>query len=96
MLLPFTITFVPSWLLLSPYALLWALLCKWDRIPPDTAGATYLSVLKASLTGLTLLAPMLIVAACLALYATFVWHAFKNVFGEYLPGTGKMDSVIPQ
>lgn len=96
LLLPFTITFVPSWLLLSPYAMLWALLCKWDRIIPNTAVATYLSILKASLEGLTLLAPMLIVAACVALYSTFVWHAFKNVFGDYLPGSKKMDPVTPQ
>ncbi len=96
LLLPFTITFVPSWLLLSPYAMLWALLCKWDRIIPNTAVATYLSILKASLEGLTLLTPMLIVAACVALYSTFVWHAFKNVFGDCLPGNEKMDPVIPQ
>ncbi len=94
MLLPFTITFMPTWLVLSPYTMTWALLCKWDRITPNTAVATYLSILEASLEGLTLLAPMIIFAACVALYATFVWHAFKNVFGEYLPGSGKIDSVI--
>lgn len=95
-LLPFTITFVPSWVLLSPYAMLWALLCKWDRIIPNTAIATYFSILKASLEGLTLLSPMLIVTVCIALYSTFVWQALKNVFGDYLPNTNNMDSATPQ
>lgn len=91
-LLPFAITFVPSWLLMSPWAMMWALLCKWHRLPPNTAEATYLNVLKASFEGLTLLSPMLIIAACFALYSTCIWLAFKNVFAGYLPGTACPDS----
>ncbi len=86
-LLPFAITFVPSWLLLSPWAMMWALLCKWHRLCPNTAEATYFNVLKATFEGITLLTPMLIIAACFALYSTCIWLAFKSVFSDYLPTT---------
>lgn len=91
-LLPFAITFVPSWILLSPWAMMWALLCKWQRLCPNTAEATYFNVLKATFEGITLLAPMLIIAACFALYSTCIWLAFKNVFGDYLPNAPTGDS----
>ncbi|MCC7528950.1 MAG: hypothetical protein IT342_10535 [Candidatus Melainabacteria bacterium] len=91
-LLPFAITFVPSWILLSPWAMMWALLCKWHRLSPNTAEATYFNVLKATFEGIPLLAPMLIIALCFALYSTCIWLALKNVFGDYLANAQNVDS----
>ncbi len=82
--LPFTTTFVLLWSMISPWALAYGTVWKFQHIAPKDVSELFPKVLQAFAHGSPLLINALIVTICLAIYATFVWFAFCNLFGGYL------------
>ncbi len=82
--------FVPLWILISPWTLLWGTLGKWHHVAPADAVSTLISIVNASVCGSGLLINAFIAAMCVAIYGTFVIQALRNLFGDFvafkLPG----------
>lgn len=82
--LPFTTIFIVLWSMISPWALAYGTVCKFGHIAPKDIAEVYPKVLQAFAQGSPALMNALIVTICIAIYATFVWFAFCNLFGNYL------------